>query len=278
MTSTQTHDASFANWSPAGVFTRIVCGVDGSEEGFEAVRQAARLVHASGQITLAGVWNTGTTVALGWSPPAAYAPIGTREEVEDAVARARVLLPEALSIGTSVVQGPPAPMMAVEAKRRNATLVAIGTHGNGRLPGILLGSVATQLLHNAPCPVLIARPRTAVSEFPRTIIVATDGSPEATRALAAGETLAARLGAELEAVVVTDETDRAPEAGQTDVHGPAGRPIPLRRLRGQPAAALSDLRPDLLVIGSRGLRGLRSLGSVSERVAHESKASVLVVR
>jgi nucleotide-binding universal stress UspA family protein len=35
---------------------------------------------------------------------------------------------------------------------------------------------------------------------------------------------------------------------------------------------------DLLVVGSRGLHGIRALGSVSERVAHEAPCSVLVVR
>ena len=35
---------------------------------------------------------------------------------------------------------------------------------------------------------------------------------------------------------------------------------------------------DLLVVGSRGLRGVRALGSVSERVAHDAEHSVLVVR
>ncbi len=278
MNSSPTHSGSPATWSPAGVFARIVCGVDGSDEGFEAVRQAARLAVTSAQITLAGVWNTGTTVALGWSPPAAYAPIGTREHVEDAAARARELVPETLAVETSIVQGPPAPMMAIEARRHDATLVAIGTHGHGRLPGILLGSVATQLLHNAPCPVLIARPRPAPTEFPRSIIVATDGSPAATRAVAVGEALAARVGAALEAVVVTDEGDVDPDVIEIELRGPAGHHVPQRRLRGHPAGALSDLRPDLLILGSRGLRGLRSLGSVSERVAHESEASVLVVR
>ena len=35
---------------------------------------------------------------------------------------------------------------------------------------------------------------------------------------------------------------------------------------------------DLLVVGSRGLYGLKALGSVSERVAHGASCSVLVVR
>jgi nucleotide-binding universal stress UspA family protein len=35
---------------------------------------------------------------------------------------------------------------------------------------------------------------------------------------------------------------------------------------------------DIVVVGSRGLRGIRALGSVSERVAHEAHCPVLVVR
>jgi nucleotide-binding universal stress UspA family protein len=35
---------------------------------------------------------------------------------------------------------------------------------------------------------------------------------------------------------------------------------------------------DLLIVGNRGLHGLRALGSVSERVAHGARSSVLVVR
>ena len=35
---------------------------------------------------------------------------------------------------------------------------------------------------------------------------------------------------------------------------------------------------DLLVVGSRGLRGLRALGSVSERIGHRASCSVLVAR
>jgi nucleotide-binding universal stress UspA family protein len=40
----------------------------------------------------------------------------------------------------------------------------------------------------------------------------------------------------------------------------------------------SDRIVDLVVIGSRGLHGLKALGSISERVAHQAECSVLVVR
>ena len=35
---------------------------------------------------------------------------------------------------------------------------------------------------------------------------------------------------------------------------------------------------DLLVVGSRGLHGVKALGSVSERVAHRASCSTLIVR
>jgi nucleotide-binding universal stress UspA family protein len=34
---------------------------------------------------------------------------------------------------------------------------------------------------------------------------------------------------------------------------------------------------DLVVVGNRGLQGLKAIGSVSERVAHGARSSVLVV-
>jgi nucleotide-binding universal stress UspA family protein len=45
----------------------------------------------------------------------------------------------------------------------------------------------------------------------------------------------------------------------------------------EPVAALvaAAADTDLLVVGSRGLHGLKALGSVSERVAHQAHSSVL---
>ena len=40
---------------------------------------------------------------------------------------------------------------------RTARLVVVGSHGHGAVAGTLLGSVGSQLLHHADCPVLIAR-------------------------------------------------------------------------------------------------------------------------
>ena len=45
-----------------------------------------------------------------------------------------------------------------------------------------------------------------------------------------------------------------------------------------PVDALVHADVDLVVVGHRGLHGMKALGSVSERVAHKADCSVLVVR
>ncbi len=263
--------------SPAAIFTRILCGVDGSAEGREAVAQASRLAYTSSEVILCGVWNTGSPIAIGWSPPVARAPSAPREKIEAGIAEARTLLSARPAVTESLVQGPAAPMLVAEARRHGATLVAVGTHDHARLPGILLGSVATELLHESPGSVLVARPSADLPRFPRTIVVATDGSEGSRPAVQVAASLATRLRADLRAVVATG-------GGNVDLPGvraaidAAGRPIPVEEHRDSAVSALRSLDPDLLIMASRGLRGLRSLGSVSERVAHEAKCSVLVVR
>jgi hypothetical protein len=51
-------------------------------------------------------------------------------------------------------------------------------------------------------------------------------------------------------------------------------------LRAGPVDALmsASADADLLIVGSKGLHGVKALGSVSERVAHQAQCSVLIVR
>ena len=55
---------------------------------------------------------------------------------------------------------------------------------------------------------------------------------------------------------------------------------PVEAVDEHPVRALVDAgaNADIVVVGSRGLHGLKALGSVSERVAHQAPCSVLVVR
>lgn len=53
--------------------------------------------------------------------------------------------------------GRPAVEIRSHAERVGADLIVIGSHGRHGLPGLLLGSTANGVLHNAPCDVLTVR-------------------------------------------------------------------------------------------------------------------------
>ena len=116
--------------------------------------------------------------------------------------------------------------------------------------------------------------RQANDRFPQRIVVGVDGSVESAAAYAAARYLAERFDAELRALVawggksVNERLVAAITDGEHEDSHEA------------PAHALTDAaeRADLVVVGSRGLHGLRALGSVSERVAHGASCSTLVVR
>ena len=141
------------------------------------------------------------------------------------------------------------------------------------MTGILIGSLTTTRLHDARCSVLIARERHQEGAFPASIVVGIDGSPESAAALAAASTLHDRLGGTLSQLVATGGK-RVDPAAVSAAH-PA-----VEEARGKPVDVLvkASHDVDLLVIGSRGKHGVRALGSVSERVAHQARCSVLVVR
>jgi nucleotide-binding universal stress UspA family protein len=269
--STRRGAVGVEDWPPASphaVLGRILCGVDGGEPGLEAVRQATRLLAPGGTIVLGSVCESHLAVHGGLHAADAL------RELEDA---ARTAIERGLEVApdaeTRIVRGEtPATMLAL-AESEGATLVAVGTQGFGRAPGILLGSLPTRLLHDAPCSVLVARPPDDPASFPRAIAAGVDGSPESLVAAAVARELGARLGASLRLVVAEGGKGVDADAIGAAGHEPA-------RTAARPVDALLDAGgfADLLVVGSRGLHGLRALGSVSERVAHRAPCSVLVVR
>jgi nucleotide-binding universal stress UspA family protein len=253
---------------PNSVFGRVVAGVDGTEPGFEAARQAARLVAADGWLEVFTAVYLVEANLTGWSASRVAEEL-EREAGEASRRAATIAGPRATS---RLVNGPPLLSLMRELKKKEATLAVVGTHGHRRLAEIMIGGVAGELLHNAPCSVLIARRQLADALFPRAIVAGADGSPESEAAIAAAQTLANRFAVPLRIVTALE-----------------GKPVDLARVQRKgpieafdehPVRALvhASMDADILVVGSRGLHGLRSLGSVSERVAHQAPCSVLVVR
>ena len=257
------------------VFARVACGVDGSEASIETVRQVARLAPEGADVALFGVVNESATVSIGWPAfPISRAARVTREAIEAGIESARGELPAHVTVHSGIVTGPPGPLSVVEARVRNATAVAVGSHGHRRMSGIVIGSVATLLVHSAPCSVLITRP--GGDEFPKSIVVGLDGSEQARLAAGHAAAIAARTGAKLRGLVAMGGA-AVDYAAVRSIVADNGN-FMLTDDERDPVDAFSGVDADLLVLGSRGLRHVHALGSVSERAAHRAGCSVLVIR
>jgi nucleotide-binding universal stress UspA family protein len=254
-------------------FSKILVGIDGSEESREAARQAAAI--AEGELTLLAAYDTAPAIVGGTG---FYVPDFSdldlqREAAKKALERARDDIAESLPAG-KIVRGQSTRALISELEREEDTLLAVGSHGLGRVVGFLLGSTATDVIRKAPCSVLVARRRSESHVFPHKIVVGIDGSPESAAAYASARVLAERFEAELWPVVALGgkSIDRRLVNAIVEDHREESTDEPVTAL----LAASADT--DLIVIGSRGLHGLKALGSVSERVAHQAHSSVLIVR
>jgi nucleotide-binding universal stress UspA family protein len=257
--------------APAGAaeaFDRVLCGVDGTPQSVEAVRQAARLRTPAGSLTVVSAADLGLAAHAGFA--AAQAAATMRAETEEALEASQREVRDATFLS---FDGRPTDVLLAQAKQLDATLVAVGSHGVRRPVGIAVGSVATTMLHEAPCSVLVARETAAEGEFPRSIVVGVDGSPESATATAVAFGLGERFGVEVWPVASTSGKGVDAEAVRKIATG-----VVFDERAPVDALVTATGGSDLLVVGSRGLHGVRALGSVSERVAHQAGCSVLVVR
>lgn len=288
--------------------TRILVGIDFSEQASAALAQAEVLakshsaelvlVHAMG-ITEGGlyVYDVSGRHDEPWKRYVRQHMDGTRQEL-------MVLADAARSGGIRVAHhlatGFADEALIDEAKARNADLVVVGTHGRTGLDRFLIGSVAERVTRLAPCHVLVARQATP-PEPPRRVLVATDFSPAAERAVALALDVVARGGAVtllhcwqlpnlgeeyapdwMQQDTITDAERRGRQ--QVDALGREGVELDFALTNAEPArgilARLGSERFDLVVVGSHGRRGLRRalLGSVAERIVRHAPVSVLVAR
>ena len=135
---------------------KIVVGVDGSESSNKALRWAlgeARLRNV--EVEVVHTWSLTPMVdPMGF---ASYVPV---EEIETA---AKIVVENVMKsveefvgktkVSTKITRGPAAATLLEAAK--DAELLVVGRRGHGGVMGLLLGSVAEQVAHHAPCPVVI---------------------------------------------------------------------------------------------------------------------------
>jgi nucleotide-binding universal stress UspA family protein len=77
---------------------------------------------------------------------------------QEALAPARALL-KRLKVNASVhtAIGDPAATIAEFAKKHRCTAIVMGSRGQGRIAGLVLGSVAAKVIHLASCPVTVVK-------------------------------------------------------------------------------------------------------------------------
>lgn len=260
------------------IFGQLLVGVDGSREGLIALRQALRLRAPAAPLVAVTVCNSAVAAQAGYEAPRAASQL--RAEAQAALAATDVVIGDHKQATALVVEGRPVPALRELVHRYQSTLLVLGSHGGSRVSGMLLGSVATELLNDAPCAILLARaPSDDDAAFPRRIVLGLDGSSHSAVAASAADELARRL--DIEVVPVAAQGGKWIErvAVQAIVDGLAATVAPVKFDACAPVKALVTAAKDgdLIMVGSRGLHGLRALGSVSERVAHQAPCSVLVI-
>jgi nucleotide-binding universal stress UspA family protein len=283
--------------------TSVLVGVDGSDDSRTAVRWAAIVADAL-RVPLRAlwVWQYPNDAVLTVGAIDLPNPDRTDEHVE---AQLRQLLAEVLGddraagVSAEVARGP-ASAALLRAAEEGPRMVVVGSRGLGGFKGLLLGSVSRQLFEHAPCPVTVVRHAAPVP--PRrleTVVVGTDGSPDAERALRFAAEVAAKAGAELVVAHATApaevvsrrgispyvdlEERRAVVEGWCSPLREAGVAYEVEVVRGDARTALLDLArdrvADLLVVGSRGRGpvGRLLVGSVASSLTQHSELPVTVV-
>jgi nucleotide-binding universal stress UspA family protein len=135
---------------------RIVVGFDGSEHSRKALERAADI---AGGATLAVVCSA-DVARLARDPAGGASAI----DPADADARAKALAEAREFVESRGLQGVfieglgnPADVIVQEAEESGADMIVVGTRGLNAARRLFLGSVSTNVVHHAPCDVLVVR-------------------------------------------------------------------------------------------------------------------------
>ncbi len=203
--------------------------------------------------------------------------------------------------------GIPSRQISLAAEEVGADLVTLGAHGRTGLADILLGSTAQRVVQGAPCPVLTvhaAPPRPYAPSPVRHILASVDFSFCSLDAQDYAALLTAQFGVLLTVLYVMEPVVSEPEGDMRALtltrdqreqaaarladlcHELRGQGIAVETAIGGGSTAQAILAEanqrgcDLVVMGTRGRRGLTSLigGSVAEGVLRQAAVPVLTVK
>jgi len=133
-----------------------VIGTDGSDTAARAAERAAELAKATGasiHIVCAYVGRATTTVGVGSDVVSLSAQNDAQQIVDQQAAAYRLA---GIKATVAVSEDKPAAFLLSEAERVEAELIVVG---NRRMQGVqrVLGAVANDVVHRAPCDVLLVK-------------------------------------------------------------------------------------------------------------------------
>ena len=257
-------------------FANALCAVDGTPESLAAVRQAGALTGSDGHVTLL----IATSFRRDGEMRSPAIPPWVATEI---VEHARAAASDA-GVDASVEVDPGgAPAELILRRSFEHDLLALGAAATASWFGAMfMSSVTAVAEEDLSTPLLVARGEGA---GPRRILIASDGLELSDGLVELGAALAARHDADATLVhVLGGESHTHPhrierQAAQLKLVRPSGSEARIEV--GKPRNVVVDVAReadvDLIVMSSRRLSGMRTIGSVSRPVVAHAPCSVLLI-
>ena len=294
---------------------KVLLAIDGSDASMSAVAATAALPIPSGSTVeiVSAIPDSFAPEGAVWPNVVRVDPPNDRGRIYDDVSRRLMEIADRIRrddrmVEVRVLDGRPATEIVAEAERFEADLIVMGARGLSAVRRLLLGSVSSEVVDHAPCPVLIARH----AKVDR-VLLATDGSPSANEATSFVAESGLFEGSQIRIISIgnpglpwwvgvtpvdgmTSIDIYADEAEASERHARHVTEETAERLEelhvtGSAAvrdgdvvsAILHDAKgwdADLIVVGARNMGTMHRwlVGSISRSVLHLADASVLIVR
>lgn len=128
---------------------KILLPTDFSAHSYEGLRTARQLAQQSGAELL---------IVHVADPSDEHDPDATKHDLEKRLSETMPAGPN-LTVSHTLLEGDVAEEIVQFARQQQVDLIIMGSHGRTGIPRVLMGSVATLVVHHAPCAILTVRPK-----------------------------------------------------------------------------------------------------------------------